>query len=983
MKEKLQKILLEENKKEPFIDMQLGELLSVSREYITLLRKELNTADSRERKKIYICEEIFEIIKSNPHISYREITKIIQKKGYKLSRYLVVKYLQEIKEDHRENSSAASIAVLKDGDPTKYGTQNKEDKINYLAFQKLVGGTGSLEMIIQQAKAAVLYPPNGLHSLILGETGVGKSELAESMYKFAVESRRLTKESPFIVFNCADYAENAQLLISHLFGSIKGAYTGAVSDRKGLVEQADGGILFLDEVHRLTSEGQEMLFQLIDKGCFRRLGEADFTREAKVQLIAATTENIETTLLATFKRRIPMIIEVPSLNKRPLDERLKLIKNFFGHESTRMNAPIHVALDVIKSYLLYECMGNIGQLKSDIQVACAKSFLTYVMEKQEWVKVDVGDLNLHVKKGLMRINSMRQEIENLVWQDFKFSPKQYKKQDDIENDIYSFPKEFYKEIEKNYTKYLKQGLSTEEINNIIGGEIERNLQNVIKHVKGSLHPFSAEEIAKVVGVEIASLVEELLEMAEKALGKMDPSIFFCLAIHLHATFNRIKQGREIVNPNLHEIKRKYSNEYETALDMIAYIKKNYGITLPEDEVGFIALYLRGNTEEMEVKVGVVVVTHGNVSVGMLEIANKLLNVNHGKAVVMSLEESPSEVLENLISVIQSADEGKGVVMLVDMGSLLTFGEMISEGTGIHIETIDRVDTVMVIEAIRRSILPGSNIKDVVHAVENLNYTFKKTRVDTKIVKRKKAIITVCLTGEGVALQCGKQLKKIFGEELNGIELIHMGVIGKRDLHKQIQETINTYEIIAIIGSIDPKYYGIPFISLATVFNKNGKNEIMSLIAQSNTKNMVHNYNGLIPNVVREAKIMIDPPGKDKTEILQNICALLLEEGYVRKGYYEAVMERESMGSYVINQVFALPHADSSYVNHPVIVLVKLSEPILWDAEEKVSFMCLLALDIDGKDGVRFLYNKFKNEKFVTKMKQASTEENIREALLNE
>ena len=107
-------------------------------------------------------------------------------------------------------------------------------------------------------------------------------------------------------------------------------------------------------------------------------------------------------MLATFKRRIPIYVDIPSLNKRPLNERLKLVKNFLGYESTRMNAPIHVALDVIKCYLLYECFGNIGQLKSDIQVACgAKSFLTYVMEKEESVKIDVRDLNLHVKKGLI------------------------------------------------------------------------------------------------------------------------------------------------------------------------------------------------------------------------------------------------------------------------------------------------------------------------------------------------------------------------------------------------------------------------------------------------------------------------------------------------------------------------------------------------------------------------------------------------------
>lgn len=978
MKEKLHDIVLQENRKEPLTDLELSERLSVSREYVTLLRKELNIADSRERKKTYICEEISNLLASHKHITYRELSQLLKQEGYQVSRYLLDKYLQEVKEQRPEHVIGAA-----DSRGSQSETQQEQEQTGYAAFGNLIGINGSLEMQAQQAKAAMLYPPNGLHTLILGETGVGKSEMAEAMYKFAVESKRLSPGSPFIVFNCADYAENAQLLISHLFGSVKGAYTGAASDRKGLVEQAHGGILFLDEVHRLTSEGQEMLFHLMDKGRFRRLGESEFVREVQVQLIAATTENIETSLLATFKRRIPMIIEMPSLRERPLNERLKLIKAFFGYESTRMNAPIHVSMDVMKSFLLYECLGNIGQLKSDIQVICAKSFLAFVMDKDECVNIDVRDLNVHVKKGLMKINSQRQEIDALIWQDFTFSPERNRAADGIENDFYSFSKEFYGYIEKTYSQYLEQGLTTHEISRILGSQIEKKLQNVIKHVKGSLSPISHEEVAKVVGTETIALVEEILKIAETALGKMDSSIFYCLAIHLNATFNRMKQGREIVNPNLEEIKIKCSEEYAVALAMVDYIKKYYGIELPEDEVGFIALYLHGNKEEDEGKVAVVVVTHGSAGSGMVEIANKLLNVNHGKAVIMNLDENPHEVLERLISVVHTADEGKGVLLLVDMGSLLTFGEMIYERTGITIETVDRVDTVMVIEAIRRSILPGANLRDVVYAIENLNYTFKKTRVSQNLPKRKKAIISLCLTGEGMALHCSRLLKKMLGDKLKGIDFVHMGVIGRRDLYKQIQETMDRYEIVAIIGSIDPKYYGIPYVSMEDLLNNNGKEQIINLLDHGSKFSLISDYHKLIPNVVREAKIIMAPAGKNKQELLRLLCDGIISEGYVNAGYYEAVLDRESMGSYVIRQKVALPHADSSYVNHSVVVIAKTPEPIEWDEESSVSIICLLALDINGKDGVRYLYNTFKNDNIVAQLEKAQSEQEIREVLLNE
>lgn len=971
MKSKLQEILSQENRKEPYTDQELSEELTVSREYVTLLRKELHIPDSRERRKEYICTEISGLLHKYQDISCRRLTSVLEEKGYTLSHYLIKKYFDDVRNSMENRNQSGSAERMQ---------ARQTDERGNRAFGNLVGSTGSLEVQIQQAKAAMIYPPNGLHCLILGETGVGKSELAEAMYKFSVENGRLKKDSPFIVFNCADYAENAQLLISHLFGHSKGAYTGAAVDRKGLIEQADGGVLFLDEVHRLTSEGQEMLFQLIDKGQFRRLGESEFVRTAQVQLIAATTENIETTLLATFKRRIPMIIELPALSKRPLRERFNLIKRFFGYESTRMNAPIQASLDVLKALLLYECIGNIGQLKSDIQVLCAKSFLTYVMEHEECVKVGVTDLSTHVKKGLMCITQQRQEMDALVWQDFVFRPEQYPNFSEMDTSIYSFPKEFYGYIEKSYAAYIKQGLNTKEINRILGEEIERKLQNVIKHVKNNGAPVSREEIARVVGSEITVLVEDILKIAEKRLGELDSSLFYCLAIHLHATYNRVKQGLEIMNPNLDEIREKFCNEYRVAAEMVEYLKRQWNIDLPDDEVGFITLYLHGNKKENEGKVGVLVVTHGNAGVAMLEIANKLLNVNHGKAVAMALEERPADVLERLVTLSAAIDEGKGVLLLVDMGSLLTFGEIISERCGLTVETIGRVDTVMVIEAVRRSILPGSQLGDVASAIENLNYMAKKRHVNERFVKRPQAIITICLTGEGIAVHCSRYLKEILGRRLANIDVIHMGVIGKVDLFSRIQEIRNKYDIVAIIGSIDPQYPEIPYISLDNLYHDNGRKQIIRLLDRDGRMAAA---GSTIPEVVRQAQIILDSHRKSKQDVIKDICNFLVGEGYVKKGYYEAVMKREKMGSFVINQEVVLPHADSSYVNRPVIVIEKMAEPVLWDRNIKISIVCLLALDIHGKDGVRYLYNKFKDNSVLMKLKQAHNEQVFKEVLFCE
>lgn len=108
-------------------------------------------------------------------------------------------------------------------DKIEIKTVNKINKIDKSAFSDLIGAEDSLKTQVEQAKAAVIYPPNGLHTLIVGQTGVGKTLLAHMMFEYGKEVGRFATNAPFVTFNCADYYNNPQLLISHIFGHIKGA----------------------------------------------------------------------------------------------------------------------------------------------------------------------------------------------------------------------------------------------------------------------------------------------------------------------------------------------------------------------------------------------------------------------------------------------------------------------------------------------------------------------------------------------------------------------------------------------------------------------------------------------------------------------------------------------------------------------------------------------------------------------------------------
>ncbi|WP_339076512.1 sigma 54-interacting transcriptional regulator [Clostridioides difficile] len=584
MRQRIKNLIENEDKKNPLTDEVISSRLNIRREDVTFLRNELKIEDSRQRRKVVLIKAIKDILKEEKTINKNDITRRLNSIGFTVSRFTVIQYLKEIQD-------SGDLKLDKESDDKKEEIINNRENKD-IAFDKLIGSSGSLSTIIKLAKAAILYPPHGLHTIIMGPTGVGKSELAECMYKFAVESSRFPKNAPFIVFNAADYSENPQLLLSQLFGHVKGAFTGADENKEGLVSKADGGILFIDEIHRLPHEGQEILFQLIDKGMVRKLGETRLTHKIDVMIISATSEPIDSHLLNTFKRRIPVTIEIPELVARPLNERFDIINNFFLIEAQRMGANIHIKSDVLKALMLYDCIGNVGQLRSDIQVACARGLLNQLTNKLKEVNISISDVPGYVKQGLIKIRNCRGKIENYVDGDLIIDSNLQGEIEKKNEDIYTFPDEIYKLTERRHIDLLEQGLDFDVINRIIGGELESCIQKYIKQVKKVSISNNLPDISPIVGKYIVELTYEVIKIASQYLSSLEPNLHLCLAVHLKAAFERLKEGKVISNAHLKEIIGNYPVEYSVAEKVAQYLKERYNINLPKEEIGIIAIYFK-------------------------------------------------------------------------------------------------------------------------------------------------------------------------------------------------------------------------------------------------------------------------------------------------------------------------------------------------------------------------------------------------------
>jgi len=806
-----------------------------------------------------------------------KILKLVKEMTQDRSKGMTAKEVAKEADITRSTASRYLNKLVKEGKmkktnsrPVYYSIIKTKIILKSKKLDNIIGADKSLKVSVQQAKAAILYPPNGLHTLLLGETGVGKSMFAELMYNFAVEEEVISSDAPFIKFNCADYTDNPQLLMGQLFGVKKGAYTGAEKDSKGFIKNADGGILFLDEIHRLPPQGQEMLFTFIDNGFFRKLGDTDEIIEADVKIIAATTEPPGSYLLKTFQRRIPMVIELPALSDRSLIERFQLIKYFIKQEQKRIGKDIYIYKNALKSFLLYDCTNNIGQLKSDIQLACAKAFLNFKSKqknKSSCLKIGQEELPYHVKKGIMNLPNKREELDELIKNrgnliSFKENgSKTEQRQKDKKNKDY----QFYDVIEDKMNTLEDNGLPQEEINQILNIDIEKHFKNYIGDLSAN---FKKSKIEKIVGEDIVSLVQEILDLAKNRLDRSyDEKIYYGLALHLKRSIARIRNDNKIYHPNLNEIRSEHSQEFITAMEIATIIDQKFSIKTSLDEIGYISMFLTEkpyNYGETDVnKVGILVVMHGkSTASSMTEVVNNLVGEEHAVAVDMPLEMSPNEAYKKAKAKAKEIDNGSGIIVMVDMGSLNSFGGMIAEETGIKTETITMVSTPTILEASRKAVL-GDSFADIIESVneiggESYQQNFEvETERDNNLSSSETtnknlddfAIVTACYTGEGAA----RELKNIIENNLNSnlsYRIINLSLMEDNNLEKEIKKLEKEYNILAVVSTMPLELESVPYISALDILGQDGieklstklKHEEMIFNIKTSLKDQFSNFN---------------------------------------------------------------------------------------------------------------------------------------------
>jgi len=532
----------------------------------------------------------------------------------------------------------------------------------------------------------------------------------------------------------------------------------------------------------------------MDQGIYHLVGDNDKWYKSKCRIIFATTEDPEVALLKTLCRRIPVILTIPSLSQRGVNEKLQLIYHLYKKEEKRIDKEIYLSANVYQILLNHEFVGNIGELSNVIQASCVSALFNNHGDKLE---IRVYDLPENVVKSL--------DVNHIVMQNHQIIPLEA---------IMPFTKKTH--IIELYEKLISF-IGHENYYNEARKELDEYFEKIIFNKKDiSQKKYLLDTVNKVFDIATAHYGfhishNELVAICSYLLEYNN---------NVHHIVNwTIKQENEI--EQLHQfLKMKYHQEYIISSEIYEYLKDNINNSfdsLVQCVIMIcIAKYTKHDANDLTMAI---VLAHGySTASSIADSANKLLDNYIFDAIDMPLEIDSIQIVKKINEFLSYLGEVRRLYLLVDMGSLEEIYQGI-EYKNLDIALINNVNTKLAL-TIGHGILQK---KEMTEIFDNIK---KEDQYNIHIElnhKKEPIILCSCASGMGTA----NKLKDIILDSLPTGVMLKVLTYDYASLikHQMSDDTLSSYKIICILGTLNPHIKDIPFIAIEDLILNDSHNII--------------------------------------------------------------------------------------------------------------------------------------------------------------
>lgn len=662
------------------------------------------------------------------------------------------------------------------------GNQSKRD------FEKLIGGHGGLSYEVEQCKAAVKYPPNGLPILITGQVGTGRGYLASLVHEYAVNAGLLDAHQGLSVFCCAEYEDPQQAGIA-LFGA--DVERGAEA---GLLQRATSGMLYIADVQCLSRETQDKLAQFLDTGGFRSGDESKNASKSSLRLILSTGERHEENISKKLLRCLPVVIRMPALYERSVEEREQLILHFFRQEAERMGRETYISNRVFNTLLQYEFPANIEQLKNCIQTSCANA-LVQMKENSEELLIYL----YHLPEYLMVTTQVCTEFSDE--QRSMMNVRNFGR-----NAMQETAGQYFDSILGEYEVYRKQQCGQEK------------LLNKLDQIMGDFfdYMFFSKQFTNTKADALQRVMEAVFE-------SMTDKYYVHLPTHFADAFSRCLYLQMRTEAVSHDIRvagclelliRLFPKETVLADEISRRVEQSLDISVNGMSQLLLILGLRQYSQNVRMDaIRGIIICHGySTASSIASVANRLNASRVFEAIDMPINVSIQETAARFKSYINHVPGPKDAILLVDMGSLEDMHTLLNGQTNLNLGIINNVSTALAIHV-------GSMILDKTPMQEILEATSRAHVSTFKLVQsrpRKAAVLFVSEAGITVA----RRMAELFNSSLpRHIEVEFLSYDYLQLKHMEgVSELKAKYEILFVSGTIDPELEETVFIPMEDIIS---------------------------------------------------------------------------------------------------------------------------------------------------------------------
>lgn len=805
-------------------------MLSTKEELYLYLEK-ISRGYALKDLKYFTANHISESLNISRNLASQYLNELVkEERAIKVNSRPV--YFFHKKNVEREAQVALETCVFSGMDDFQRKCRSDENKRD---FQKAIGYYLSLSSCIEQCKAAVKYPPNGLPALFNGAGGTGKSFLSRLMYEYAVNERVIGTAGaaslpPYITVDCSEYAQNEEKFAISLCGS---------EDGKGWLAKANGGILFFDEIDRLPFSGQELIYSYLISGQYKGYHDDEHVFESNARLIFSTTKVPAETLYKPLARMIPIVIPVPTLHERTADEKEEMLVSFLKAEGRRMGVDVSISQNAFHCMLEFSYENNIDELKTYVTSSCAGAYLEktsdgIAIHSYHLPEYMLSSLKLEVEdkdKRMIHLNSYSRDTS--LGQTVQYFQIMLDVFEDYRQDMLSFDglmMEFRKQL-NDYYDYLIYG---QKLVNIKISTYEQLINQIF------------ENVGEMYGISLSKKYSHLL--ARRLYIQLQGD---------HLIDNWMKQNHDEIEEMFQAVSAVLEKESVICSRIVNLIKLNLDIEADSLNQLFLLLDIKNQNQKIQgLSAAGIILSHGYATASSIaDAANQIIGRKVFDAIDMPLDMQMSDITGLLEKHIERFITCQDVVLLVDMGSL---EQIHSQMGGLRNLNIGICGNQKLEDILKRASESNVCTYRIIHNVQKEDAVIfsGENGIDTT-EKLKELILKTSATSIPVKFVAYDYYRLM-----------------KNGSHDEI---FQQYHVKCIIGLFNPEIEGIPFISLEDIISMNSAEKLTNIFSEYLdeeqmeifNQNLVKNFS--LQNVVESITIL--NPDKLLDEVEQAVGRL--------------------------------------------------------------------------------------------------------------